>query len=229
VSAESSTVNDRPLALTGLLSASIAAVSVTALVMTWGVIAVFSSAFNGIDQGHDPATELASLISEHDAAMTMARDRFNGRSPFFPPSHPQREREEQKEVIEFKQPTPTVVPEPSIYVGPTPIYAIGDTVWFQPPRPGDPQLVLSVGQSVADNLTVISTDLPWSIKVRWSGKEFDLKLFENNGEPFLLKRAPSWPTHPGVMPKYDDPFMTPSDLANPPSYRPRDVFEGGAA
>ena len=222
------TLNAQPFRITGFLSASVAAVTVTALVVMWGMTSVFSSMFRGVGDESEPTAELASLVSEHEAAMSAAQDRFNGRSIFFAPKprlEPKTKHDEQVTIT-----TKQDVPDPVlIYAGPSPIYAIGDTVWFKSPRQGDPQLVLNVGEFGSDEVTLISTSLPWSIKVRWKGHEFDLKLFENKGEPFLRDGAPKWPTHPGVMPKYDDPFMTPLDSVQPRQYLSRDQFPGDVA
>jgi len=228
VSDRASTLNTRPFGITGLLSASIAAALVTAMIVMWSAAVMFTAVFSGVGDDLDPGAELVSLVAEHDAAIATARERFAGRSPFFPPPLPIREREDTKPV-QFEEPKLVIEPKVLIYAGPSPIYAIGDTVWFKAPRQGEPQLVLNVGEVASDEVSVISTNLPWSIKVRWKGHEFDLNLFENKGEPFLRDGSPEWPTHPGVMPKYDDPFMTPESSIQPRQFRPRDQFPGEAA
>jgi len=202
---------------------------VTGLVVMWGMTTVFASVFSGVGSEHDPGAELASLVSQHEAAMAASQDRFNGRSIFFAPKRIVERKTEDAKPIIIATTMPAVTPQPLTYAGPSPIYAIGDTVWFKSPHRGDPQLVLNVGELASDEVAVISTNLPWSIKVRWKGHEFDLNLFENKGEPFLRHSAPQWPTPPGVMPKYDDPFMTPHDPVKPRQYHSRDQFPGGAA
>ena len=193
------TSHTRGLRLTGTLLASLVAVAVVALVTLWGVTVVFGSVFSGIGGEGDPADELKKLMAAHNAQAKTAQDRFNGRSIFFkpPPSF--------KPAPPPPPPTsqPVAAPPPPpitvTYAGPTPIYAIGDTVWFKPPRQDDPQLVLSVGDEEKHGVTVISTNLPWTVKLGWRGKEFDIDIFKRKAESFLIAKAPAMTLIPGLV------------------------------
>jgi len=189
----------RGVRLTGTLLASVAALAVVGLVALWGMSVVFASVFSGIGGEGEPSEELTKLVALHKAEIKNAQDRFNGRSIFFKPPPSFKPAPPPPPKTDAPPPPPPPPEVVATYAGPTPIYAIGDTVWFKPPRQDEPQLVLSVGDEEKHGVTVISTSLPWSIKLGWRGKEFDLDLFKRKAESFLIAKAPAMTLIPGLV------------------------------
>lgn len=111
--------------------------------------------------------------------------RFTNRSAFFvppapipppPPPPPPREVEEEPEPVVPREPPP-----PSRYGGPEIAYVWDDRVTFEN------DMTLTVGGEGQSGVEVLSTNLPWSVKVRWRGVEFDVQLFERTTSDFLVQ------------------------------------------
>lgn len=128
---------------------------------------------------------LARTVERYQANFVREAERFNGRSVFFvppvpvpppPPPLPPVERP----VVEPRDPGPP--PPPTRYGGPGIVYVWDDEVKF------DNDMVLKVGGEGQSGVEVLSTDLPWSVKVRWREVEFDVQLFERTTPQFLVPR-----------------------------------------
>ncbi len=111
--------------------------------------------------------------------------RFTNRSAFFvppapipppPPPPPPRDEEEDPEPVVPREPPP-----PSRYGGPSIAYVWDDRVTFEN------DMTLTAGGEGQSGVEVLSTNLPWSVKVRWRGVEFDVQLFERTTSDFLVK------------------------------------------
>ena len=72
-------------------------------------------------------------------------------------------------------------PPPSRYGGPSIAYVWDDRVTFEN------DMTLTAGGEGQSGVEVLSTNLPWSVKVRWRGVEFDVQLFERTTSDFLVK------------------------------------------
>lgn len=114
-----------------------------------------------------------------DAALARDAQRIDNRSPFFVPPRPtpkvvERPKSEPKPIEKPKD----EAPPPARYGGPGIIAMLGDSVW------------LETGSRVrvdeeADGVRVVSTQAPWSARVQWRGKEYDVTLFERTTAEFL--------------------------------------------
>ncbi len=113
------------------------------------------------------------------------KSRFINRSAFFvppapipppPPPPPPRVEEEDPEPVVPREPPP-----PSRYGGPPIAYVWDDRVTFEN------DMTLTVGGEGQSGVEVLSTNLPWSVKVRWRDVEFDVQLFERTTSDFLVQ------------------------------------------
>lgn len=123
-------------------------------------------------------------IAQFVEASSREADRFANRSVFFvppapvpppPPLPPPRE-----PVVEVER-EPVAPPPPSRYGGPKIAYVWDDRVVFEN------DMTLTVGGEGQSGVEVLSTDLPWSVKLRWREVEFDVQLFERTTSDFLVR------------------------------------------
>ena len=137
---------------------SAAAVVVAALVAMGQVPALFG-ALGTPRLAEDKTTALLDeYLADHEADLESYRKRFDGRSFFFKPRPPRRERA-------VRAPTPRddkpeeVKPAgpPKSYTGPTIIFVLGNEVFFHG------GLRLRVGDEEKEGVTVIASNAPWSV------------------------------------------------------------------
>lgn len=133
----------------------------------------------------EESADAARNIELFEQASLKDANRFIGRSAFFvppapipppPPAPPAREPEVKPEPTE-----PVAPPPPSRYAGPEIAYVWDDRVIFEN------DMTLTVGGEGQNGVEVLSTNLPWSVKVRWRGVEFDVQLFERTTQDFLVQ------------------------------------------
>ena len=131
-------------------------------------------------------------LERFNAGLERDASRFTNRSAFFvppapipppPPPPPPREVEDDPEPVVPREPPP-----PSRYGGPEITYVWDDQVIF------DNDMTLTVGGEGQSGVEVLSTNLPWSVKVRWRGVEFDVELFERTTSDFLVEPEEDEPT-----------------------------------
>lgn len=143
---------------------------------------VFASSVAGVS---DPeAMQLARFVERYEQSYENNSDRFIGRSAFFvppapiPPAPPPPPRRDPVETPPPRDPGPP--PPPSTYGGPGIAYVWDDRVTF------DNDMTLIAGGEGGSGVEVISTNLPWSVKVRWREIEFDVQLFERTTPSFMV-------------------------------------------
>ena len=130
-----------------------------------------------------------------------AADKVIARAPFYPPK-------------------PKVAPPPPAttrYSGPAIIAMVSDTVFFADGKR------LKAGGPAEDGITVISTDAPWSAKLKYNGGEFTVNLFER--DPVKLNAGLGGSTLPPGMggttsPKTEPTAPTPTPPATLPANIP---------
>ncbi len=90
------------------------------------------------------------------------------------------------------------------------IFVVGNEVWFKPVRAEESSLRVSVGQE-KDGIQVISTSLPWSVKVGYLGGEYDIELFPKASDSLFASAAPTMTVTPGLVDANPEgPLDTPS-------------------
>ena len=116
---------------------------------------------------------LRRFVEGHDKDLEIYQGRFDGRSFFYKPPAPRVKptpRGNTDPIVKPSEPIPQ--PAPVRYGGPSIVYALGDEVCFHG------NLRLRIGEE-ASGIKVISTeDLPWSVRLLWSGVEFDVPIFK---------------------------------------------------
>lgn len=174
------------------LIASLVALAIGGLVVLWYLFDV-AAAVLGPGMGDvQPDSMLASYVAEHEEKMQGFADRVTGRSAFYIPpirTLPRIATPEPEPIEQNPEPTPYVPPEPEVitYTGPSPLFAIGEEVWFNRPRPGEPMLNLRVGET-AHGITLISVTLPSFITVEFREKRFELELL---GDTIVYGQTPN--------------------------------------
>jgi hypothetical protein len=167
----------------------------------WGAVAMLVLAlFIGVRSAMPLATDLFAGVNTSAAmeqsdqrersllqfgeASNREGTRFVNRSAFFvppapipppPPPPPVRE-----PVIEVPR-EPVEPPPPSRYGGPKIAFVWDDPVTFEN------DMTLAVGGDGESGVEVLSTNLPWSVKLRWRAVEFDVQLFERTTSDFLVR------------------------------------------
>lgn len=77
--------------------------------------------------------------------------------------------------IRVATPAPAARPTtPTRYGGPNIVAMVDNAVWFADGRR------LKVGESSGESLSVLEVNAPWSAKLRWSGGEFTVSLFDRS-------------------------------------------------
>ena len=200
----------RPLML------SLAAIAITALVVLGAMAPPLAVAVltPGV-QENLPQHEIARLVKQHEAQSAMFRDRFDGRSVFFPPpairtptvAPPPRP---ETPIVSTPKPPSGPPPAPPNYRGPTPTAIIGDEVHFV----GDQRL--RVGEE-SDGVGVISVDAPWSVKLTYAGGTYDVPLFEQVGDSLFGEGTARRTSLPGIV---EQPTPSAANSAVMPSEPP---------
>ncbi len=129
-----------------------------------------------------------------------AADKVIARAPFYPP----------------KPKVAPPPPAPTRYSGPAIIAMVADTVFFADGKR------LKAGGPAEDGITVVSTDAPWSAKLKYNGGEFTVNLFER--DPVKLNAGLGGSTVPPGMggsasakPEPMTPAPAPATAASPAS------------
>ena len=183
---------------------SAAAVVVAALVAMGQVPALFG-ALGTPRLAEDKTTALLDeYLADHEADLESYRKRFDGRSFFFKPRPPRRER-----VV--RAPTPRddkpeeVKPAgpPKSYTGPTIIFVLGNEVFFHG------GLRLRVGDEEKEGVTVIASNAPWSVTLGHAGGEYELPLFKRDFPGLETRPRAQRPT-PGLV-LVEGPDESPAD------------------
>ena len=137
--------------------------------------------------------KLEALRDAHEDARTTWEDRFAGRSAFHTPPQPRRP----KPVTPSRPVTPVTTepepvrplepvtpPEPTSYTGPKPIAFDGDNLWFS----SDDRI--RIGGEPSRGVTLVSVeDAPYSFRVEYRGKEWDVPLRPRSEDSDLFKPA----------------------------------------
>ena len=136
--------------------------------------------------------KLEALRDAHDDARTTWENRFAGRSAFHTPPQPRRPRPTPPRPVtppttrpEPVRPTvPVTPPEPTSYTGPNPIAFDGDNLWFS----SDDRIRL--GGEASRGVTLVGVeDAPYSFRVEYRGKEWDVPLRPRSDDSDLFKPA----------------------------------------
>lgn len=137
--------------------------------------------------------KLEALRDAHNDARSTWEDRFAGRSAFHTPPQPRRPRPTAppKPVTptttrpEPVRPTePITPPEPTSYTGPKPIAFDGDNLWFSS------EDRIRVGGEGSRGVTLVGVeDAPYSFRVEYRGKEWDVPLRPRSQDSDLFKPA----------------------------------------
>ena len=186
--------------MNGPLGVSLVAVTVIGIFVFIGLFTMLSAVFGmGTAEG-DPKAELNKLVAINKEKMQDFQDRFNGRSVFYkpspwpPPLQPTRQPEKVPDAPIAK------VPEgpPKVYDGPGIWYAMTDVVRFKARTANDKPIDIHVGEE-KNGVRLISTSLPWTVRVGYKGGEYDVNVWERKGESFLLAQAPAIEIIPGLI------------------------------
>ncbi len=218
------------------LIASLVAIAICGLVVMLYLVDIAAAVLGPGTGDIEPDAKLSLYVAEHEQKMEEFAERFDGRSVFYIPpvrQPPQtvvtRTPEQERDPAPYVAPLP---PEPEVlrYTGPSPIFAVGSEVWFERPRPDEPQMRLRVGET-AHNVKLVSVSLPSFITVEFKDTEFDLDMLgtyfggykndDNGTEDFILEANTREKPMPGIVvispkgetPLEDDqPTLTASDL-----------------
>lgn len=233
----------------GPVIAAAVAVIVIASVTVAGAVTLLSAT---LAPAADPESERAfdGLLAAHDEAAIIHRQRFDGRSIFFPPTPPpppQPKIPPAPPPTEVKDPgPPPEPPPPAEYSGPKVIACIGPSVYFL-----DGSRV-SIGDEKS-GVRVVSTNPPWSVTLLHLKKEYLVSTIPDSTESFfngniasiggssmpgmepaaVRGRGAAVPAAPAVggRPGEVAPGGKPGDAveAPPPPKTPASESEGGAA
>jgi hypothetical protein len=173
--------------LLGPFGLSIAALTLSAGFIAFSGAPVLTACMSASIRAADLSASKGSLISRHNNLTRQWQTRIGGRSLFFPPqpkSHPAIVVQQQIQ----PETKPPVIFDPG-YTGPSLIALVGNSAWFKPARVGESTLMLWQGQERLD-LALVSTDSPWTARVRYHGREYTLTLFDSHkSDPYLASAA----------------------------------------
>lgn len=192
----------------GVVLATLSFMAITAwpLVKTWTAKP---------DVAFAPADESArkTLKNKFDSTLAGAADTIDKRWPFAP-----------ERIIVAVQPPTRVPPK---YLGTELVGMVGDTAIFRDGK------LRKVGGEAVDGVAVLSIDPPWTARVRWSGGDYTVSLFERNnnvlvGGPDIFRPGPvgSFSTmntsatrgpQPAPGPGQTQPVMVGAALGAPPA------------
>ncbi|MCA9298086.1 MAG: hypothetical protein KDA28_03410 [Phycisphaerales bacterium] len=126
------------------------------------------------DSGNEDEAQILEAV---DQRMTTFRNEIDGRSVFFVPRRPDPPPPPVVERRDTEDRPPSV---PTRYGGPAVVAMMNGAVWFANGERLEP------GQEAA-GVRVIETKAPWSVRLEWSGGEFDVDLFRRDGVVFPKK------------------------------------------
>jgi hypothetical protein len=171
--------------------AFLALAAITLLVQLPPLVVALVTPRPGADPTH---ARLDEYLASHEDDLATYRDRFDGRSLFFMPSAPRDEEPPPPQPQPDDEPkeAPPPPPPPRSYEGPSVLFVLGDEVWFHD------GVRARVGEEGSNGVTVISSDPPWEVKLRFRGGEFKIELFDRS-YPGLDDRPPAQPPVPGLV------------------------------
>lgn len=129
------------------------------------------------------SSEETALAETYRGSFTQHVAQIEGRSMFFVPRPPP---PPAARVETLEEPPP-----PSRYGGPAVIAMINGSVWFE----GGEQM--SLDEAARSGVRVVSLNPPWSARIEWNGKEWDVPLFDRTTGRFLEAPAPA-DAHPAA-------------------------------
>jgi hypothetical protein len=212
------------LSLGGPFGVSVVSIAIVAVVVLTSLPSLFGAVFaGGAGDDEQPTTVLERLAGEHDEAMVVYRERFDGRTFFFQPPPKPKPRPKQIARPKVDRPAPKPAPTgppppPANYTGPSPIGIFGQEAWFNPPRAGEGVLRVRVGET-KDDLELLEVDPPWSVKVKYQRGEYTVSLFERKDESFFSRAGAGGSTPPGLIESETGASAdtaTPAAAATPP-------------
>lgn len=180
-----------------LLGLGVLAIVLATVVLVVMIVLPTVSMYQNPPKAASGTRDSATAAKKHTETVAWQREQVVGRSMFYKPRPP-----------EYKEET-TVA---KYYGGPSLLAYVNGTAWF------------SDGQKVSakepDGKTVhfVSAKPPWSVRVRWEGGEFDVKLFDKTELSSLGSSSSlgvSWPSLGGST----TPQPTPGRMGDPPSAR----------
>lgn len=181
----------------------VSAISVAVIVViAFSALATSLAAAFGIGAADgDPGEAVKRLVAKSQEKNQTYQDRFNGRSVFYkPPAWPPAPHRE--EIVEkppiFEAPRDTKPVINPIYTGPGIWYAIGDVIRFRAKSASEKPIDIRVGEE-KNGIRVISTNLPWTVRVGYMGGEYDVNIWERKPDGFLLAQAPAIEVVPGLI------------------------------
>ncbi|MHC4415337.1 MAG: hypothetical protein ACYS0G_08645 [Planctomycetota bacterium] len=140
--------------------------------------------------GQDQTVALvAEYMADHEADLETYRKRFDGRSLFFRPQPPRRDRPIARTSPE-PPPEPAPAGPPPSYTGPSVLFVLGDEVYFHG------GMRLRVGEE-DEGVRVVATNPPWSVTLAYRGRDYPIELFKRTF-PGLVANPPSSRSTPGL-------------------------------
>lgn len=166
----------RSTMLKGPLGVSLAAIAVVVFVIIAQAPPVLKALFSSGASEEQTLSSLRDHLAKHEEVVKTHVDRFNGRSIFYrpqawplPPPPP--------ELIQVRTPDPEprehTKPIPLSYEGPAVIALLGSEVMFVG---GDR---VRLGQTGRNGVKVVEIRPPFTVKLGYSGGEYDVRLFTN--------------------------------------------------
>lgn len=148
-----------------LVGAAGAAAGVAVIIAVAGVAQSAALSLPAIDASDRGGNELGDVTAAY-------RAQLDGRSPFFVPGAPPPPPPPAPPPAPPPPPAapPAPPPPPSTYGGPKVVAVVNDRVVFADKR------TLVVGENESEDLRVLDSSAPWSIRVLWKGVEFDVPL-----------------------------------------------------
>ena len=176
------------LKIPGSFAVSSLALLFTAVFVIASALVITQSLTESSVEGNE-ADVIARLLASNKM-MDTAEERFNGRSIFYVPREPIRERpappprpipkrEPQPEPEPRSEPTPT--PPPSTYAGPDIQSILGNQVFFANGKR------VPEGQTI-EGVTVLRVDGAFKVRLGWREGEYDVELFAQEMPSFFGKK-----------------------------------------
>lgn len=138
-----------------------------------GVVGVARSALEPAPTAIVDAADLKQRREKYEATLAGWTKQIDGRTLFFRPAKPPPPPEPPAPEPEKKDPPPP--PPPATYGGPAVVGIVNGEVWFNDASKR------KVGAPEEGGLEVLGvSEVPWSVKVKWNGVEFDVPVFSRD-------------------------------------------------
>lgn len=172
----------------GHLVAAVVALAIAVIAVFGAFGSVFSALFR--DGAGEVRPDLVEpLVAKHGEVSELNRKRFDGRSAFFLPRPPTPPRPPAPPPRELPPPPPPPdpgpPPPPATYGGPKPRSILGSVVFFDSTMPDR----LRIGES-GGGVKVLATSPPWTVRLGWSGGEYDVPVWGGTEVPAFFKENP---------------------------------------